>query len=152
MLEVMVPAFLNFDGGYIYNLGRTLLMGIMLIVLYTLAWITAAIWNFAWAWIDDAPRKRYNCFSGLVARLTGAEWSGGTWAWRYAGGAQTDTIHFFPILAVGVAPSVILTLLTFYSFFLTIAICIGAAFGTRFVRRMKKAFDKHVGDKHAHKD
>lgn len=150
MLEVMFAAFMDLSGGYWANVGRALLLGFLLAVAYCGLWVVAALWNFAWAWIDDAPRKRYNCFSGFVAKALGYKWQGGTYDWYSKRFGYSDLLHFFPMLGTFLAPLVITTLLTFYSFFLTVAICIGAAFGTRFVRRMKKAFDKHVSDKHAH--
>jgi len=150
MFQIMLAGMVAFDGSYFDNIGRALAFGLLLFFTYLTLWILAALWNFAWAWIDDAPRKRYNCFSGFIARLTGYEWRGGTWAWHSKRFGESDMIHIFPMIFVFALPMVLVTLFTFYSFFLTCAVCVGAAFGTRFVRRMKKAFDKHVGDKHAH--
>lgn len=135
-------------------MGRGLLIGFLLLLLYIGVWLAAVAWNYAWAWIDEAPPKKHNYLSCLIAKITGWEPAGdfSSYMWRSQRWGQTDLIHLGPMLVLFVGPMVLITLLTFYSLTLTVIVSFAFAHLTRYIRRMKKAFDKHVLDKDAHKE
>jgi hypothetical protein len=142
----------DFSGSYLDNLGRGLFIGFLLFMTYTFIWLGAVLWNFTWSWIDEQPCQRHNCLSMFVAKLTGYECIGGLYTWRSERMGSTDYIHLLPMLTVFAGPAVLITLLTFYSLTLTVVVAFALAHLTRYIRRMKKAFDKHVLDKDAHKE
>lgn len=153
MLWAVLTNTCDFSGSFLDNLGRGLFIGFMLVLLYTAVWIGAVAWNYAWAWIDETSPKRHNCLSHLIARLTGHESNDGfsSYLWRSEKLGQTDFIHLIPLVILFCGPMILVTLVTFYSLTLTVVVAFIFAHLTRYVRRMKKAFDKHVMDKDAHK-
>jgi len=151
MLEPLITHATDFSGSYLDNLGRGLFFGGLLFMTYTFIWLGAVLWNITWSWIDEQPRQCHNCFSIFIAKLTGYEHIGSLYAWRSESMGSTDFIHLLPMLTVFAGPAVLITLLTFYSLTLTVVVAFALAHLTRYIRRMKKAFDKHVTDKDAHK-
>lgn len=152
MLWTVLSNASNFSGTYLDNLGRGVFFGFVLLAMYTTVWVSAALWNFVWSWIDEVPRKEYNCFSGFIAKITGYSHLGGLYKWKSDKGGYIDFIHFIPMLVLFTSPVAIITIFSFYELTLAIILAIALAYLTRYVRRMKKAFDKHVLDKNAHKE
>lgn len=141
----------DFSGTYLDNLGHGIFFGAVLLLMYMAVWASAALWNFVWSWIDEVPRKKYNCFSGFIAKITGYSYLGGLYKWESDKKGYTDFLHLIPMLILFSVPMVIITVFSFYEITLAIILAIALAHLTRYVLRMKKAFDKHVLDKDAHK-
>lgn len=130
--------------------------------LWLIAVLSAYVWGWIWAWVDDGKRPKRNSLLSLSMRAQG--WSvsepGNSWAYRKGDktegydrreGSDGEAGFFYPLLALCFGPWVIAASILFYPVALAIATAFALAHVARFARRHKKLFDKHVGDPDAHK-
>lgn len=125
-------------------------------IIFGMAWIGAYflswVWAWSWAWVDDCEAPKDN---PLILRvMTKMGYGEGDWLYRYKKDKhKTDgeRAFFFPLLALVLTPT-LAALLTFIYPVTLCAICLYLiARLTRFARRHKKLFDKHIKDPSAHR-
>jgi len=132
--------------------GFAVAIGLLLSVAWVACYILSWVWAWTWAWIDDSKSPRNNPLLSRTMKLMG--WKEGDWLYGYlkgGNGSDGESAFFYPLLALLTAPCLGLTILVFYPLAIGIAGAFGLAHITRFARRHKKLFDKHIKDPDAHK-
>jgi hypothetical protein len=143
-------------------------LGGVLALLWSVVFLLATIWRFAWAWMDDATPRSINFLHEKIIRWRG--WRpreevspGGAWRYYKNFSAQpqkyddiTDSvdniiasIHVIVITTLIVGP---ITVFYAWQFLLAAAVLYATALLARYSRRHKKLFDEHLKDQNAHKN
>jgi hypothetical protein len=115
--------------------------------------ILGCVWQHAWKWVDDSDEVNAH----PLWALGGWEKTGmvGRYKNKQTGESKDfeDTMAFIFFLGLPVLMvlgSLVVVLLHFYAVPLTIGVLVLVAHLSRFGRRHKKLFDKHVNDPKAH--
>ena len=119
--------------------------------------LLGVLWVYVWKWIDDADEKKPH----PLLRLFKFERVGRSYEHKIRRKGSKKSLDIFDVvmgtcvLGVLIIPAlgaITIVLIHFYAIPLIIAVLVICAFMTRFGRRHKKLFDKHVGNPKAHED
>lgn len=135
---------------------------IILIIITVVGILSISIYNQAWAWIDDKEETDRNFIISKLYDTGDWKYYGGYWRY-YKGNSYKERTDQCDTVEEGInrvmvltylllfTPISILLLAKIYIITLTLLLLGVIAYLTRFARRHKKLFDKHVVDKEAHK-
>jgi len=128
--------------------------GVIIALVWLLAYFLCWACQWAWAWIDDSKVNKANLIVSSLAKFDGWD-DDGTNSMYYSKKGSGYEEGFTVFLKYSLGTSV-LPVLSFICFdFYTVTLCalslIAIARLARFSRRHKKLFDKHVKDPEAHK-
>lgn len=124
------------------------------IVAYLLCWIG----QWAWAWVDDSKAGDNNVLiSKILTKVFGLEYKKDRFndmEWHSKSGSRVFEYGLYVCMfwvLTSLIPLAIVLCIKFYYVALSLFSLCCLMFLSRFARRHKKLFDKHVKDKEAHK-
>lgn len=140
-------------------------LGVILAIGWIASLLLCQLWNWVWAWIDDAKPSSHNPLVAKVMQWMGYEKDDGVYSYKKAKetvqltySTYTSYSHsdgekgfFLPLLILFTGPIIILLAIAIYPVTIGIATAFALARLARFARRHKKLFDKHIKDPEAHK-
>ena len=133
---------------FFINNGDILKFGVLLAIIWTLAYFLSWAGGWIWNWMDDKSAPRHNPLLKRVAPIFGyrANSSGGRYSHKGDGYAEGFLLFFYPFCIALLSPLLII----FYEITLFVATTFGLAHLGRFVFRGKKLLTKHIEDKNIH--
>jgi len=135
-------------------------VSVFIFALWILAYVSCWVCQWVWAWIDDSEVSDRSKMIDLLMRLYGYKvresyyHSDGAYIKKlkvcstYACGASHS---FLSLGALCALPWVIYASVLFYDVAICLVIIVMVIFLSRYARRHKKLFDKHIANKDAHK-
>jgi hypothetical protein len=120
-------------------------------------WLLVWIGQSCWAWVDDTEVAERNKLVILLNKLWGntlhrrAASGGGYYLNKNDDSVEGGSAFFKTVFITALIPIIIVAIVDFYTVALIALSAYALAHVTRFARRHKKLFDKHVDDKNAHK-
>jgi hypothetical protein len=119
------------------------------IVAYFLCWTG----QWAWAWVDDSKVGSKNLIIDFLTKRAGyTDRDSCVFPYYTPDGDSADGTWLFvrALLITSLAPMLSVLCVKFYPVALFALLFLALAWATRFSRRHKKLFDKHIVDKDAH--
>ena len=127
-------------------------VGAVLVAIHFLIYSLTWLWQFAWAWMDDAKVAKNNKYSYWLCMKKGYTPNLGLYSTSNLGRYYTkhDKLADGSGIFMGIAalllvlPAVCVCLLQFYPVAIGLASVVCLMIVTRFLRRTKKKLDKHI--------